>query len=133
MNNTDLTFIRLLREKQAAQQQEAQTDGNNKRVKQAVDSIKTYVTDFTNNKENCFCHYIKLQWRRWADNDGYFGTKGEAMYDIFDANKPKDVIACIPKVAIFELAHKLYNCGLAKSSSFSDDGHINLDWGCRNL
>ena len=129
MNTTDQSFIQSLRDKQTAQQQEAQNEGNNQRVKQAVDSIKNYVTDFTNNKENCFCHYIKLQWRRWADNEGYFGTKGEAMYDIFDANRPKDVIACVPKVAIFELECELFNCGLAKSSSISDDGHIKLDWG----
>lgn len=129
MTTADQSFIQALRDKQTAQQQEAQNEGNNQRVKQAVDSIKTYVTDFANNKENCFCHYIKLQWRRWADNEGYFGAKGEAMYDIFDANKPKDVIACVPKVAIFELERELSKCGLSKSFSISDDGYIKLDWG----
>lgn len=129
MTTTDQSFIQALRDKQTAQQQAAQNEVNNKHAEKALDAIKTYITDFTSNKENCFCHYIRLQWRRWVDKDGCFGTKGEAMYDIFDANKPKDVITCVPKVAIFELERVLYNCGLAKSSSISDDGHINLDWG----
>lgn len=128
MTTTDQSFIQALRDKQTAQQQEARNDGNITRVKQAVDAIKTYVTNFTNNKENCFCHYIKLQWRRWVDNEGYLGAKGEVMYDIFDANKPKDVIACVPKITIFEFERELSKCGLSKSFSISDDGHIKLDW-----
>lgn len=119
MGNTE--FAQSLRRKQEEQQKEAELPTNIRQVDVAVESMKNYLKRFTDNKENCFCQFIQLRWRRFLNQD-------EACYDVYDVNHPKDVICMFPKIMLHEFERKLSDLGVVSSASICDDGHINLTW-----